>query len=262
MSIEAASDDRSYHPEYQLKYQVKYHLNGESIVRGNGGAASVQERWVDLVRERGPTACRSGGPASCGNDEPSSCRNKGTASCASRSSSILGGGIHGGIFATGATAGPSIKGRQDPLKTDKTDNEQTVSITFDVVENYCYSLSRLMGNPVRALAVEYKTDSGLENVKIVVDSATDMFTDRTFSVETIPSQSAIEVDPSSIKVDLSRLLQLTELLTDELKLSPNDGSAYNHATLRPFVGIRNRSLCEYAAYCWKSSPSSISTAST
>ncbi len=94
-----------------------------------------------------------------------------------------------------------------------------VVIGFDVVQFYCYSTAQIAGYPVRELSIANQTDDDLRDVEVIVDSATDMLTDQTFHLDVIPAHSAFEADCSKIKVDLQKLLQLTELVTDDLKLT-------------------------------------------
>ena len=94
-----------------------------------------------------------------------------------------------------------------------------VVIGFDVVQFYCYSTAQIAGYPVRELSIANQTDDDLRDVEVIVDSVTDMLTDQTFHLDVIPAHSAFEADCSKIKVDLQKLLQLTELVTDDLKLT-------------------------------------------
>lgn len=105
-------------------------------------------------------------------------------------------------------------GNQDSLF----ENDASVSIDFDCMPFYNYALAYVFPTPVRALSIENGTDYAIPDLTVRIDSATDLLTDRDIHVGMVPAGETVDIDCSTVIVDVNRLLQLTEAMADNLKV--------------------------------------------
>ena len=107
---------------------------------------------------------------------------------------------------------------QDSMFVDGQPSKPTVEIDFDCFSFYTYSLAHVMPTPVRGLTIMNNSSTAIDELVIRIDSLTDLLTDREITLGTIPPGEMVEVDCSSVLVDVNRLLQLTEMVVDQLKI--------------------------------------------
>ena len=94
-----------------------------------------------------------------------------------------------------------------------------VTVAADVLPVFNYSNIQALQHPMRSLSITNDTDAELMDVLLRVDSATDLLTDRDFRIPSVPAHTTLEVDCSSVDVDTKRLLQLTERMTDDVRVT-------------------------------------------
>lgn len=98
-----------------------------------------------------------------------------------------------------------------------------VEVDFDCLPFCHYSMVRMAPTPVRGLTIHNGTADDVPDVVVTIDSSTDLLADTRLTVGTIPAGETVEVDCSRVRVDASRLVQLTEQMHDELTLSVSVG---------------------------------------
>ena len=93
-----------------------------------------------------------------------------------------------------------------------------VEISVDCVPLFSYSLANVMRTPLRGISIKNNMPDDISDVMIAIDSSTDLLSDKEIPIPVIPAGQTVEVDCSSITIDTNRMLQLTEGMTDELKV--------------------------------------------
>lgn len=93
-----------------------------------------------------------------------------------------------------------------------------VEISVDCVPLFSYSLANVMRTPLRGISIKNNMPDDIPDVMIAIDSSTDLLLDKEIPIPVIPAGQTVEVDCSSITIDTNRMLQLTEGMTDELKV--------------------------------------------
>jgi hypothetical protein len=93
-----------------------------------------------------------------------------------------------------------------------------VIVNIECQEFYSYSLAFAIPTPLQSVLLLNNTDRKVEGLRIEIDSATDLLTDSTFEIGDVAPGKGIEIDCSGVRVDLERLLQLTESTIDHLAI--------------------------------------------
>lgn len=141
-------------------------------------------------------------------------------------------------------------------ENDKAPQEQEHSVVIDVdcVPFYNYALAHVMSTPLRGMTIENNLDTPIENITISIDSATDLLTDIDIQIPLIPAGTTMEIDCSTVRVDIERMLQLTEAMTDHLNIKFIDGEK---------VAVENTyEIIFYAFDQWIGMPESLAAFAT